>query len=170
MTSTSFVWTEDDDTRIAIGYRGDGTPHDVRKSDTANAAYSAYTTSSDIARLLLAVLGAGDAPGFFRLETRAAMTTPLVTYRHLLALGWTLGWGTQQTTEGGAIWQWGAVPGFRSIAIAYPQHHFGIVLMTNGDDGLIVCERVLTEVVGGEYPIFSVLHVSTLGLEDQPPD
>jgi CubicO group peptidase (beta-lactamase class C family) len=170
MTSTSFVWTKEYDRRVAIGYRSDGTSHDVLKPDAANAAYSAYSTAGDTARLLLAVLGGGDAPGFFRPETRTAMTRPVVTYRHLPGLGWALGWGTQKTDDGRAIWQWGAIPGFRSIALAYPEHHFGVILMTNGDDGLRVCERVLADVVGGAYPIFSALHVPTLGLEDQPVD
>jgi CubicO group peptidase (beta-lactamase class C family) len=168
--STSFVWKEEYDRRIAIGYRSDGTAHNVWKPDAANAAYSAYTTSGDIARLLLAVIGGGDLPGFFRPETRAAMTRPVVTYRHLPALGWALGWGTQETDDGRTFWQWGATPGFRSMAVAYSQRRFGVILMTNSDDGLRVCQRVLVEIVGGTYPVFNVIHVPTLGLDDQPAD
>jgi CubicO group peptidase (beta-lactamase class C family) len=170
MTATHFVWNDDYDTRVAIGYRADGTPHPIWKSDTANAAYSAYTTPRDLARLLLAVLGPDSAQEFFLPETRAEMLRPHVNYRHLPALGWSLGWGIQQTANSFALWHWGSIPGFKTFAVAFPDRRFGIVLMTNSDNGLKVCERILTDVIGGDFPVFRALHVPTLGLEDQPPD
>lgn|GEM_PF-6793089 len=35
--------------------------------------------------------------------------------------------------------------------IAFPQSHDGVVLMTNGDNGLKVCERILNEIIGGAF-------------------
>lgn len=40
--------------------------------------------------------------------------------------------------------------------------------MTNGDSRLKVCERILREIVGGEYPLCSVIHRPALALERSP--
>jgi len=39
--------------------------------------------------------------------------------------------------------------------------------MTNGDNGLKVCEQILKEIVGGGYPFFKVIDRPMLGLEHQ---
>lgn len=101
-------------------------------------------------------------------DTIAATLRPQVSVPQNAALSWALGWGVQQTAAGTAIWQWGNNPGFRNVVIADPQQQSGIVVLTNGDNGLKVCEQILTETVGGEYPFFSVIHRPMLGLEHQP--
>ena len=62
------------------------------------------------------------------------------------------GWGIQHTTEGTSFWHLGDNDGYRHFAIGSRQEGFGIVIMTNGENGQHVYRRILYESIGGEYP------------------
>jgi hypothetical protein len=48
-------------------------------------------------------------------------------------LTWGLGPGIQSSQEGDALWQWGQHMDFQSVMIIYPEHDFGVVVITNND-------------------------------------
>jgi len=57
MTSTSFVWRDDYDTRKANGHDNIGRPTAIRKPMVPKAPSSLHTSAADYARFLAAVLG-----------------------------------------------------------------------------------------------------------------
>jgi CubicO group peptidase (beta-lactamase class C family) len=67
-------------------------------------------------------------------------------------VGWGLGWGTQQTAESLAIWHWGDNGVYRNFVLAFPDRENGLIIMTNSKNGANLYERILRELVGGEYP------------------
>jgi CubicO group peptidase (beta-lactamase class C family) len=142
MLASHYVWIDRYDTIAAIGYQADGTAVHPQRAEPGNAAYSLHTTAADFARLILATLSA-DLGEWLR---------PQVQLTQDSALAWGLGWGLQTTSDGLAFWHWGDNRGFKDFAIGFPDARFGIVVLTNGDNGRLVYERVLREIVGGEYP------------------
>jgi hypothetical protein len=44
-----------------------------------------------------------------------------------------LGPGIYHGRQGEALWQWGQHIDFQSITIIYPEHEFGVVVLTNND-------------------------------------
>ena len=56
MTSSSYIWRPDYDSRTATGHNEDGQPGDKHKPSDANAAASLHTTAADDARFVEAIL------------------------------------------------------------------------------------------------------------------
>jgi len=48
-------------------------------------------------------------------------------------LSWGLGPGIQHSQQGDALWQWGQHFDFQSAMIIYPEHGFGVIVLTNND-------------------------------------
>jgi hypothetical protein len=67
-------------------------------------------------------------------------------------VGWGLGWGIQHTANGASFWHWGDNDTYKNFAIGFRQEGFGIVIMTNGENGQEVYKGILYESIGGEYP------------------
>lgn len=153
MLASHYVWIDRYDTIAAVGYRSDGTAVHPQRAEPGNAAYSLRTTAADFARLILATFAAD--PGEW--------LQPQVQLAQSPALAWGLGWGLQTTSDGLAFWHWGDNRGFKAFAIGFPDARFGIVVLTNGDNGRLVYEMILREIVGGEYPCLP--HLSGMSLK-----
>jgi len=63
---------------------------------------------------------------------------------------WGLGFGIQHSAQGDALWQMGITFGFRSVVAIYPAHGWGVVVLTNSDDGLPVAYDVAARALGGK--------------------
>ncbi len=63
---------------------------------------------------------------------------------------WGLGVGIQHSDQGDALWQNGITPGFRSLMVIYPEYQWGVVVLTNSDDGLQVASDVAARALGGK--------------------
>jgi CubicO group peptidase (beta-lactamase class C family) len=118
-----------------------------------NAASTLLTTVSDYAKYLVRLVARPPDPGLDLLEaTRRAMATPQVRLNS--ALHWGLGWGLQRDEQGDVLWHWGANNSFRNFVIADPANGRAIVVLTNSENGLRVCERVIVAVTGHDHPAF----------------
>lgn len=71
-------------------------------------------------------------------------------------ISWGLGVGVQETRSGSWLWQWGSNAGYRHYVSVRPSDGAGVLVMTNGDGGMAVCERVAGELFG-EQPAFDWL-------------
>jgi CubicO group peptidase (beta-lactamase class C family) len=142
MLASHYIWIDRYNDVAAVGYRADGTAVEPMRAEKANAAYSLHLTAADFARLILATFSA-DGGEWLR---------PQVQLPHDPSLAWGLGWGLQSTADGPAFWHWGDNQGFKDFAIGFPGARFGIVVLTNSDNGRLVYEEVLRAIVGGDYP------------------
>ncbi|MCP4724301.1 MAG: beta-lactamase family protein, partial [bacterium] len=120
----------------------------------ANAAASLHTTSGDFAKYMLAIMNRTN----LKSSTGDEMLSPQirVTGRDgKLAdesLNWGLGIGLQDTEDGRAFWHWGDNRNFKCYTIGYPEHKFGLVYFSNGNNGLNFGDELVKEILGGSHP------------------
>jgi CubicO group peptidase (beta-lactamase class C family) len=118
-----------------------------------NAAGTLLTTATDFAKYLIRLVARPPDRGLDLLEaTRRAMATPQVRINR--ALYWGLGWGIQRDEQGEMLWHWGANNSFRNFVIADPANGRAIVVLTNSENGIRVCERVIVAVTRHDHPAF----------------
>jgi CubicO group peptidase (beta-lactamase class C family) len=151
--STTFVWTEDLAARVARGYEN-GQRQTLYEPAAANAAYGVYTTPTDFARFMTHIMRPDETVAGLREETITAMLSP----QSVVApntVSWGLGWGLEHTADGDFFWQWGWKDGFRNFAAADRERGIGVVIMTNSDTGIKICEGLAALAVGSEHPAFT---------------
>ena len=132
MRDSSLEWKDEFGARAKTGTSAFGTARQVRWQVPVAAA-SLYTTASDYARFMSALLAD---------EALLSLTTSnLVSVEPRLGLDWGYGWGLERGEAGANdagpfIWQWGNNPGFRSFAMASISTKDGFVLLTNSELGM----------------------------------
>lgn len=72
-------------------------------------------------------------------------------------ISWSLGWGLDQSENSTSFWQWGWWHGFRNFVIASKQSNNGIVIMTNSENGLNLCDKIIKLVFAESCHAFSWL-------------
>ena len=168
MTSSSYVWRSDYDTRTATGHNADGDPEEKWKPKDANAAASLETTAKDYALFVEAILRrTGLRPG-----TLNEMETPQIAVdpdcvscvdktpaQLSKTIFWGLGWGIERTSAGDAIWHWGDNGVFKCMVLAYPKRKFGVVMFANSDNGLTIVQPVMEAALGGNHSEFAWMKV-----------
>jgi CubicO group peptidase (beta-lactamase class C family) len=159
LARTSFVWTEAIENDLASGHRDDGTFEQRTRYRKANGAYSLYSTPSEYARLMLAVMSpeilgerAFDAASIDLLlqrQQRLPDGDPWVRPRlaRSVASYRALGWSLEVTAEGDILQHSGSnSSGFRSFGQFNPLKGSGFVIFMNGDGGAPVRDAVLAEI------------------------
>ncbi len=152
MTSSGYVWNATFDARAARPHDAKGIPFPKDRHPTATdaARYGApgglLSTPTDYARFLIEVIDpkAGDA---FRLtkDSLTEMVRPVVKVPddpHSSA--WALGWQILPSDQGNVIAHGGDNPGFHAFAAASVERKSGFVVMTNGDSGPGVLQKLNT--------------------------
>jgi CubicO group peptidase (beta-lactamase class C family) len=161
MHTSSYRWTVPDDPAVAAAHDRDGRPSEPYIGDRPEASSSLHTTPSDYARFLCALLDTRTGLGCLRAESVAEMLRPQVTMGPCVA--WGLGWGLEESGDRGAFWHWGDNPGYKSLTVAAPAQRTGTVIMTNGDGGLRVCDRLARLIVSHDHPAFAWLAATFYG-------
>ncbi len=93
----------------------------------AHAGGSMRATAGDMATFLIELSN----PQHLNADLAVELQKPQV--RLAEDLTWGLGPGVQNSQEGDALWQWGQHIDFQSVMIIYPEHDFGVVVLTNND-------------------------------------
>lgn len=155
MVESGYHWAGADDPSMAAPHSRRGRPGRWLLEERELAAASLHTTAADLAKVLCAILAPSMEPRPLQSSSVAEMLRPHVRLSERIA--WGLGWGLQFTDDGTACWHWGDNPGYKGILLAYPAARLGLVLLTNGDNGLTLCEPLLRLTLGGEYPALSWL-------------
>jgi hypothetical protein len=107
----------------------------------SNAAFSLNTTSQDLGNFAEALLSAGsDSP---------ALQEMLVEQVAIDAQSaWGLGIGIEKSPAGLTYWHSGINPGSRALIVLDPKTQTGIVVLTNGENGLELARQVAALVIG----------------------
>lgn len=107
-----------------------------------NVAGSLLTTAPEMARFLVRIL-----------ETdHRALAQPQV--RLTPRLSWGLGWGIEEIAGERCFWHWGENGLFENFLLGMPDQGRGIVVLTNGNRGLKVCQQVVRHFAGVEPDAF----------------
>lgn len=114
-----------------------------RSYSHGNIAFSFRSTAGDLARFLIEI---SDSQ-IMSPELSALVQEPQIKVNQHNS--WGLGMGIQHSTVGDSLWHWGASTGYRSIMIIYPQHHIGIVVLTNSNEGLGLARDIAQFALGG---------------------
>jgi CubicO group peptidase (beta-lactamase class C family) len=144
MKQTRFVWDASiDEARFAVAHNKDGKPYDVHKHTKANAADLLLTTVDDYGRFAVNVLkGRGLSPSVF-----ADMVRPHVAYPSGKNMFFGLGWMIMPELSNGeyALIHTGSDPGVNTVVVLFPKTQRGLIVFTNGDNGVQIWTRILAE-------------------------
>ncbi len=119
----------------------------------ASAAYSLNTTSQDLGNFAAALL-AMDTSSSAGIN---GMLTHQVTVDEQTA--WGLGMGIEKDPGGTTYWHSGINPGTRALMVIDPKTQTGVVILTNGENGLELARQVAAMVFGysGKWDVRSSL-------------
>jgi len=133
-------WTENLDTaRFAQWHDGQGRRYTISIQTSVSAADDLITTVEDYCRLGINTMkGAGLSDSLFK-----DMTSPQVKIKENYYRG--LGWGLIKGLPNGeyALEHGGSDVGVRTMAVFLPVSGSGIVVMTNGDNGMFISDQVI---------------------------
>jgi CubicO group peptidase (beta-lactamase class C family) len=168
MAHSTFLWDGEKNWPLAVGHDKDGQPVEKTLMRQMIAGASLHCSTADFARFLSVILKSdADSPFHLPVELTREMTRSHIQVNNSAPwhddwpklglilnkdVGWGLGWGTQQTAESLAIWHWGDNGVYRNFVLAFPDRENGLIIMTNSKNGANLYERILRELVGGEYP------------------
>lgn len=158
LAESSFTWSDALETKAAIGYEWDGTPVRSRSKPTeAMAASSLHTTARDYAKFMIASLDHDrHAPEQLQYTSERMMLSPQVQLSGPLA--WGLGWALLLHDEGDIHWHFGDSRGYMSYAAMKRTTGDGVVIFTNGRNGLRLCHAVAKELLPHQDTIFSWIY------------
>lgn len=159
MHSSGYLASEQPGKRFAKGHDLKGQPVARGKAHPADAARYAsagglLTTAGDYTNFLLEVIAPRSA-GDSRLS-RASLDemlrphTPVETTNDYRA-EWALGWRVVTTRDGFFIGHGGDNPGSHCLCGGCPARKSGFVVMTNGDGGVKLIQRVVPAIQAGIY-------------------
>jgi CubicO group peptidase (beta-lactamase class C family) len=147
MQSSSYVWRDEFDDRVAMPHNSEGQVARKYKPQRGrgNAAASLHTTASDFARFIRAMMnGAGLSD-----STAAAMLSPQIDVDSNVT--WGLGIGLQDNEHGRGFWHWGDNTGYKAYTLSYPERGLGVVWFTNSEHGHAILDGMLDLVYGGDH-------------------
>jgi hypothetical protein len=139
------------------GQRGTGEAVGVKGAADAkrmvpNSAASLLTTVADYAMFVTHIAWPQGSSDEIKKTTYAKMTKPQVRIHNELAWGW--GGGFKRMRGRSICGQWGDNGEWKNIVMVHPQSASAIVVLTNSDTGMHICERVVTAAAGKEQPAF----------------
>ena len=146
MEDATLRWIPDKDTlRFAKWYDGNGKEHAIEEYSTpdADAADDLLTTVNDLAKFGVAVMDSSIVKGKLLRE----MTQPQIAIHDNAdqGLGWTLVQGLPGQEY--AINHDGGDTGVATTIILLPRSQSGIIVLTNGDNGRILCNAIVKRAV-----------------------
>jgi CubicO group peptidase (beta-lactamase class C family) len=144
MKNTRFFWDASIvESRFAVPHNKDGKPLDIHKNTTPNAADLLLTTVADYGRFAVNVLKSrGLSPEVFD-----EMVRPQVKYPSGNNMFFGLGWMVMPDLSNGeyALLHTGSDPGVNTVVILFPKSQRGLIVFTNGENGVQVWTRIVAE-------------------------
>ena len=161
MKRSSFIWQDRFEGNQATGHDDLETPIDFYgKTARAGASGSLYTTVSDYARFVEAVMrGKG-----LKASAKRTMLTPQIAIQskhqfpsladevtdqyEAIGLSYGLGWGLYQCGYGRAFFKEGHGEGWQNYNVNFPDRKTSILIMTNSANGEKIFKDVLEKTIG----------------------
>ncbi|HTJ13330.1 MAG TPA: serine hydrolase [Dinghuibacter sp.] len=158
MNDTHYWSSRLDTGRFAWWHDGQGRPYDVSIQTPVNAADDLITTVADYCKLGIAAMkGLGLSDTLFQ-----DMTHPQVKIKENYFRG--LGWGLVGGLPGDeyALEHGGSDVGVRTMAVFLPKSGTGVVVMTNGDNGLFISDQVIKAALASGTQLLAIMNKSAV--------
>jgi len=158
----TYYWSDRLDTnRFAMWHDGQGKRYATSIETSVNAADDLITTIADYCRLGIYAMQLAHEGG----PVYAEMVKPQVMTKPGIYNG--LGWGLVEGLPGGAyaIEHGGSDIGVRTMAIFLPKSKSGVVVMTNGDNGMFVSDQVIKLALPEGTQVLETMNKSTVSHE-----
>lgn len=153
MNRSSLIWQPEYAEIASYGHNRQGKPKSMSKPKAAVSAGSLRTTAAEYAQFAIAMMQPGTIDSNKLTETSLQqMLTPQIKLSY--SLDWGLGWGLERTNKGNFFWHWGDLVTFKSFIVASKDLKTGIVILTNSQNGLKICEKIVNQAIGGKHPAF----------------
>lgn len=129
------------------GFDGEGRHRSDGTYKTISAASTLRSTAADYARFVQRTMTSS--------VLRNAACSPEVEVDAALGVSWGRGWAVERLKGGAALaFHWGSNPGYKSFAAFGCSGLYGIVILTNGDQGLEIASSIVEAVDGINHPLF----------------
>lgn len=152
MKDSSLIWINKYNNQAAYPHDENGRPKDLYKALKPNAAWSMYTTPKEYAKFILKIIHHTKVNDYCLMQqTISEMIKSQIKVNDFIS--WGLGWGID--SKGNTIWHWGDNGEFKAFTFFSSKDKVGIVIMTNGINGLNVCRDIICEAFGEDYIAFS---------------
>lgn len=139
MKDTRFYWDDQmDESKFALAHNKEGQPYEIRKYTTASAADLLMTTVEDYTRFGASVIS---RKKLSRRIWRDMIQLQAPEQKSKFGLGWEVYPGLGQGEY--ALLHTGSDPGVRTIIILLPESKRGLVIFTNGDNGMQVILKII---------------------------
>lgn len=148
MTRSSYLFTAEGSADFATGHDKDGLPQPKRQWRDAMSAASLHTTPADYSRFLAHFMESGDACLHEACRPQIRITD---------SVSWGLGWGLEHTAADDWLWHWGDNGPFKAFVLASLRQRSGLVVMTNGANGLLCCRDLACACFGDDHPAINWL-------------
>ena len=153
MNSSSLIWQPEYANIASYGHNRQGKPKPMSQPKAAVSAGSLRTTAAEYAQFAIAMMKPGTINSHNLTEANLKqMLTPQIKLSY--SLDWGLGWGLEKTNIGNLFWHWGDLVTFKSFVVANKDLQTGIVILTNSQNGLKICEKIVSQAIGGKHPAF----------------
>lgn len=153
MNRSSLIWQPEYAKIASYGHNRQGKPKSMSKPKAAVSAGSLRTTAAEYAQFAIAMMNPGTINSNYL--TEASLKQMLTSQIKLsYSLDWGLGWGLERTNKGNFFWHWGDLVTFKSFIVASKDLKTGIVILTNSQNGLKICETIVNQAIGGKHPAF----------------
>jgi len=156
MHNSSFIWEETFNNLAATGHNRKSEPVEKWKPHKVIGSCSLQTTPNDFAKFMIAIM----QPNAVNM-----LDEQIHAEKNIYS---SLGWGIEKTPDGDIFYHAGNTVTFKSIALAYRNQSFGVVLMTNSINGYNVIENILSACVGGNHR--DIVDFEECDLEDEKID
>jgi CubicO group peptidase (beta-lactamase class C family) len=153
MRTSGYLWNDAFERHAARRHDGDGKPMKwSRPTAPAVARYAAAgelrTTPADYAKFMISLLEPREGDPF-RLSRRTVGEMLQAQVKVDDSVSWSLGWAIQHTPRGDFIFHGGGIDGAHCKAVASVAHKTGYVVMTNGQNGYRLIEKLdMSDAIG----------------------
>ena len=120
-----------------------------------NAAGSLLTTMADYCTFVGLVMKSDGGAVPLPPAARRQMFSPQTKINSVL--GWGLGWGLEQAAGRDYAWHWGDNGNYKNFVLMHLPSRSAIVVFTNGNNGMRLCEAAVTAGSGHDHPAFDWL-------------
>lgn len=158
MNRSSFIWMKDYESNCAMPHNNEGIKVNQWRWRPKEplAAGSFFTNAADYARFLCATLTAEEMPyseeNHIRVDNLESLLQPQIKIQSNFA--WSLIWGIEQHENESYFLQWGDNPGVKHFAACASTQKIGVIVLTNGQNGMRVCRPVVETIFGNELAAF----------------
>jgi len=151
MSSSSYVWRDDYEARIAASHDMLGEPTSRGRASTPRPGASLYTTAGDYARFLVALgNGAGLSNASWQAMTSAQIQ--VLDRDGKPCFSWGFGVGVHRTGSDTTLWHWGDNGDLNAYFEILPRRRRGVVFFLNGANAHAVTPLLTRRVLGVAQP------------------